>query len=214
MEGNFGPRLDPRRQFQGLFAVTPGGEREPVPHSGASCRNPEDMTMGDDGSLYYADYGIGKVVRLSRHGNFTPMLDKPGVNRVAIDSEGHVEAVDVGAALDQRRAPQGFSEIAIGDGSLWGEDRYVFDSDAGSLLRLLNDGSSEVLATGFFDELAEQPIRWWPRSGSCPRARWWWACRTPARSTLVPAPDAVTLAGLRRSRRCGGSGKTARNRLI
>ncbi len=201
MEGNFGPAGSILvGSFKGLFAVTPGGSVNQFAWRGEHLANPEDMTMGDDGSLYYADYGIGKVVRLSRHGNFTPMLDKPGVNRVAIDSEGHVEAVDVGGLLSTNgQAPQGsFSEIAIGDGSaLWGEDRYVFDSDAGSLLRLLNDGSSEVLATGFFDELAEQPDQMVAQIGFMPSGEMVVGVPdTGAVYTLVPAPGAVTLAGL------------------
>ncbi|MCA9273009.1 MAG: hypothetical protein KDA31_08195 [Phycisphaerales bacterium] len=201
MDGSFGPAGSILvGSFKGLFAVTPSGGVHQFAWRGEDLANPEDMVMGDDGSLYYADYTLGRVMRLSMHGSFAELMDKPGVNRVAIDANGHVEAVDVAGLLSTAGlAPQGrFSEIAFGDGSaLWGDDRYVFDSDAGSLLRLLGDGSSEVLATGFFDELAERPDRLVAQIGFMPSGEMVVSVPdTGAVYTLVPAPGAATLAGL------------------
>lgn len=201
MDGSFGPAGSILvGSFKGLFAVTPGGNVNHVAQRSEDLMNPEDMVMGADGGLYYADYTQGRVMRLSVHGSFSPMMDKQAVNRVAIGKGGHVEALDVSGQLSTAGiAPQGrFSEIAFGDGSsLWGDDRYVFDSDAGSLLRLLDTGATEVLATGFFDELAEQPERLVAQIGFLPSGEMLVSVPdTGAVYTLVPAPGAVTLAGL------------------
>ena len=201
MDGSFGPAGSILvGSFKGLFAVTPSGNVNQFAWRSEDLANPEDMVMGADGGLYYADYTLGKVVRLSTHGSFSPMLDKPGVSRVAIDAHGHVEAVDLAGHLStQAEAPQGnFSDIAFGDGSaLWGDDRYVFDADAGSLMRLLANGSTEVLATGFFDELESQPNRLVAQIGFMPSGEMVVSVPdTGAVYTLVPAPGAATLAGL------------------
>ncbi len=202
MDGSFGPAGSILvGSFKGLFAITPGNHVNQFAWRGEDLMNPSDMVMGDDGGLYYADYGLGKVMRLSPHGSFSEMMDVPGAVGVDIDEAGRLAAVDLAGSLttSPAAAPGRFSEITFGNGSdLWGNDRYAIDADSGELVRLMSNGSARVLASGFFDELEVRPDRLVAQIGFLPTGEMVVSVPdTGAVYTLVPAPGAaVVLAGL------------------
>lgn len=201
MDGSFGPAGSILvGSFRGMFAVTPSGNVNQFAWRGEDLVNPEDMVMGADGGLYYADYGLGKVMRLSVHGSFSEMMDKPQATRLDIGPAGQIAAVDLAGSLTaEAAAPAGrFAEIVYGDGSaLWGDDRYAIDANSGSLIRILTSGSAQVLATGFLDGIGSQQNSLDAQIGFLPTGEMVvGVANTGAVYTLVPAPGAVTLAGL------------------
>ncbi len=202
MDGSFGPAGSILvGSFKGLFSVTPENRVHQFAWRGEDLMNPSDMVMGADGALFYSDFGLGKVVRLSAHGSFSEMLAAPQGVGVDIDLDGRLAAVTLaGSLLASGVAPQRrLSEIAFGDGSdLWGHDRYVIDADSGDLVRVMPDGSDRVLASGFFDELEQLPERLVAQIGFMPTGEMVVSVPdTGAVYTLVPAPGgAAVLAGL------------------
>jgi len=201
MDGSFGPAGSILvGSFKGFFAITPGNHVNQFAWRGEDLVNPSDMVMGDDGGLYYSDFGLGKVMRLSPHGSFSELMDMPSAAGVDIDDEGRLAAVDLAGSLTTSPAVSDgrFSEITFGDGSdLWGNDRYAIDADSGELLRLMSNGSRTVLASGFFDELEQRPERLVAQIGFLPTGEMVVSVPdTGAVYTLVPAPSSVALAGL------------------
>lgn len=201
MDGSFGPAGSILvGSNRGLFAITPGNHVNQFAWRGEDLINPEDLSMGADGALYYADYGLGKVMRLSVHGSFSEMMHKPSVTRLDVGPAGQIVAVDLAGSLSsEAAAPVGrFGEIAFGDGSAnWGEDRYTIDLDFGNLLRIDESGHASVLATGFLDGLDAVQGSLDAQIGFLPTGEMVvGVAHTGAVYTLVPAPSSVVLAGL------------------
>src|SRR5690606_20629152 len=105
---------------------------------GEDLVNPEDLDFTEDGALVIADYGLGRVTRLSAHGSFSGLLETPGVTRVASAREGSgLAAVTLAGTMSPDLDPGGvYSDVAFGDGSdTWGTDRYAVERDTGRLVR-------------------------------------------------------------------------------
>ena len=56
----------------------------------AGVVNPDDLTFGPDGSLYWTDLAIGEVGRLDPEGNLTKQFVAPGVNPITFSEEGRL----------------------------------------------------------------------------------------------------------------------------
>ncbi|HED52763.1 MAG TPA: hypothetical protein ENJ00_00995 [Phycisphaerales bacterium] len=141
---------------RGIFAIRPDNSIMTVMEAGSDLVNPEDLNLAADGGLYWADYGLSRVQRLSIHGSVSTVLTTADpVVRVDVDEFGSLASVDVMGGVIQPGAIAGtpnFSELVFGDGSdLWGDDRYALDTGSGSVVRLFDDGSIETVVSGLFD---------------------------------------------------------------
>lgn len=200
MEGSFGPAGSiVVGSFKGLFAVTPGGHVNQFAWRGEDLVNPEDLDVTEDGALVIADFGLGRVSRLSVHGSFSELLGAPGVTRVASAREGSgLAAVTLAGAMSPGLDPGGvYSDVAFGDGSaFWGTDRYAVERDTGRLVRLLSSGNAETIATGLFDGFAADQSRG-AQIGFLPTGELALGIAASGSVfTLIPAPASAALAGL------------------
>ncbi len=205
LDGVFGPAGSVIVGSQtGLYSVSPLGSVSMIAGASAELVNPEDVVMGADGGLYFADYNTGRVQRLSAHGSFSTMAQANGaVTRVALDAQGNVSAVDgSGSLLSSTIESTGglvLSELVMGDSSaLWGESAYGVDAASGTVVRLGADGSHEVLVSGLFDG-ADTGLSGWSDAhlDFLPTGEMVLAvAATGDVYTLVPAPGAVVIAGL------------------
>jgi len=188
----------------GLFSVNPQGGVFQFAQPGQDVSNPEDMVMGADGALYFADYGLSQVQRLSIHGNFSTMMQTPNpTKRVAIDTAGNVSAVDSTGSLissTQSGAPGTYySDLEFASHDLgWDGGTYAVDAGTGALIQILDNGTTSILASGFLDGVdLSQPNASDVHMGFTPTGEMLVAVpATGAVYSLVPAPGAVVLAGL------------------
>lgn len=205
IDGSFGPAGSVLvGSNQGLYSVSPAGNSYRFAQTGPDLDNPEDIVVGRDGALYFADYGLSRIQRLSMHGSYSTLaLTSNSATRVVIDDNGRVSGLDASGSLTSATLSQtqgaSLSELAFGNGTLeWERGAYAVDSDLGALIRLYNDGSSLVLATGLFDGV-DQSVPGWSDAhiGFAPTGEMYLGVpATGAVYSLVPAPGAVVIAGL------------------
>ena len=205
MDGSFGPAGSILvGGVGGLYSVNPQGGVFGFAPSGQDVVNPEDMVMGADGALYFADYGLSRVQRLSIHGSFSTMMQTPGqTKRVAIDAGGNISAIDSTGSLissTQNAAPGTYyADLEFGGDALgWDGGTYAVDAGTGALIQIFNDGSTNILASGFLDGVdLSQPNASDVHIGFTPTGEMLVAVpATGAVYSLVPAPGAVVIAGL------------------
>jgi sugar lactone lactonase YvrE len=122
---------------------------------------PNGLTLGPDGALYYSDFGGGRVMRVALPDGGTPTMvaSVPSANGVAFDDEGRLLVCNYGggqllrltlsAGVEASRETVG-SRLGRPDGvALDAEGTiYVTDNGGGRLLRLGADGTPTVLRMG------------------------------------------------------------------
>ncbi len=126
-----------------------------------SAGQPNGLTLGPDGALYYSDFGGGRVMRVALPGGGTPTMvgSVPSANGVAFDDEGRLLVCNYSGGQLLRLTLTGGVEasretVASGLGSPDGVALdasgtiYVTDNGRGRLLQLAADGSSTALLSG------------------------------------------------------------------
>lgn len=205
MDGSFGPAGSILvGGFRGMYSVNPQGDVFQFAFRGQDLMNPEDMVVGEDGSLYYADYGLSQVKRLSVHGSFSTLMSTPTpTKRVVVDERGNTSAIDSTGLLTSTtiEASGGsyYSDVEIGHESLgWDGWTYAVDANSGALVQILEDGSKRILATGLLDGVdLSQPNAADAHIGFMPTGEMLVAIpATGAVYSFVPTPGAVVIAGL------------------
>lgn len=205
MDGSFGPAGSLLvGGFRGMYSVNPQGDVFQFAFRGQDLMNPEDMVVGDDGALYFADYGLSKIQRLSQHGSFSTLIDtQMPAKRVVVDDRGNASAIDSSGQLTSATlsgvAGTYYSDVEIGLESLgWDGDAYAVDASTGELMRILEDGTKHILASGLLDGVdLSQPNASDVHLGFTPTGEMLVAVpATGAVYSLVPAPGAVVIAGL------------------
>jgi hypothetical protein len=205
MDGSFGPAGSILvGGFQGMYSVNPQGDVFQFAFRGQDLMNPEDMVVGADGSLYFADYGLSQVKRLSVHGSFSTLIDTPmPAKRVLVDERGNASALDSSGLLTSETLSgvngTYYSDVEIGHESLgWDGGTYAVDASTGELMRILSDGTKYILASGLLDGVdLSQPNASDAHIGFTPTGEMLVAIpATGAVYSLVPAPGAVVIAGL------------------
>ncbi|GAB5497634.1 MAG: hypothetical protein Phyf2KO_27140 [Phycisphaerales bacterium] len=205
IDGTFGPAGSVLvGSNQGLYSVTPSGEVFRFAHAGADINNPEDLVIGGDGGLYFADYGLSQIKRLSVHGSFSTIAETSSpATRVVVDDQGRVSGLDASGLLTSTSLDgtqnASLTEIAFGNGTLdWQFGTYAIDSELGALVRLFADGSSTVLASGLFDGVDQGSPGWSDAHiGFAPTGEMYLGVpATGAVYSLVPTPGSAVIAGL------------------
>ncbi len=159
----------------GVFAVDPAGEVTLAIPPGGWLSNPEDMRFDAQGNLVIANYGTRALVRWDRHTHESALLHyfSDGILQFDVASDGSFRVIDPAGGVrtisvegDDLGVAGSFpcTGIAASPGGVWGEGVFVGDQRTGDLLRLRDDGSSEVLFAGVFTGVSPQPGRVLPPS--------------------------------------------------
>jgi streptogramin lyase len=92
---------------------------DPVTHVittvAANLGSPNDIALGPDGALYVSEFGNNRISRITTTGEVTNVVDAPGTNSVALDSEGRVYFTERTAPRVRRFDPMtGTTSIVLG----------------------------------------------------------------------------------------------------
>lgn len=126
-----------------------------------SAGQPNGLTLGPDGALYYSDFGGGRVMRVELPAGGTPTMvaSVPSANGVAFDDLGRLLVCNYSAGSLLRLTLAGgvesaretvASRLGSPDGVALDADGtiYVTDNGGGRLLQLAPDGTATPLMSG------------------------------------------------------------------